>query len=627
MRLNYVRIENFRNFRFCEVQLGENIVLVGENKAGKSNFIQALRLVLDPSMSDIERRLTAQDFWDGIEPFQNNQISITLQFTDFGNDPNPDYLPLSLLNGDCIITTAPEPIAQLTYLYANVQQLDSPEQSRFEDYDFKIYPGNNIDKEFKNIRKLRENIPLMLISAIRDIANDNRVWSRSPLSRLIELTELDSKQLEPFAEKVKAVSDDVLELEPLTELQTEIQSRLNSMVGELYTINPELGLNATTVAALEKDLRLFADGEKHRALDRSSLGLQNALYLALLALFLEKQEVRRSKNKERFLPIVALEEPEAHLHPHLQRLVFDDYLNTARNRRQPVIISTHSPHLACSSPINDLVLLRETINEGTDAKSAFQYTSNLSSRKKKDLDRFLDITKSEMLFSKGVLFVEGDVEVILVSEFARILNKPLDKFGISVINVYGTNFSIITDLAFHLGIPFAVLTDGDPKQNYTGLRRGIDILLNIIDSETRDRLSEKYNDGNTELVRRYLRRQGVFVNKWTLEPTLFEAGLENELKQTFLDLGEEMGQSVRAGANHIDVYLTNPTEENMMNILTSIADTRWGKGRFAHRLVGHIISKAEILPTQAQKDQLVPAYIQNAVNYLISKVISQRANI
>ena len=627
MRLNYVRIENFRNFKLCEVFLGQNIVLVGENKAGKSNFIQALRLILDPSMPDTERRLTAQDFWDGIEAFKGNRISIMLQFTDFASDPNPDYLPLSLLNGDCIVETTPEPVAQLTYIYENTKELEKPEQSGFEDYDFKIFQGNNVDSEFKNIRKFRENIPLILISAIRDIANDNLAWSKSPLSRLIELTELKSDQLEPFAKKVKAVSDDVLTLDPLTELQTEIQSRLSSMVGELYTINPELGLNATTAAALQKDLRLFADGGKHRTLDRASLGLQNALYLALLALFLEKQEIKRSKNKERFLPIIALEEPEAHLHPHLQRLVFDDYLNAARNRRQPVIISTHSPHLACSSPVNDLVLLRETVDNGTDIRSAYQYISSLSPRDKKDLDRFLDITKSEMLFAKGVLFVEGDVETILVSEFARIMNKPLDKYGISVVNVYGTHFSIVTNLAFHLGIPFAVLTDGDPKQNYTGLKRGIDILLNIIGDGIHNRLVEGYASGKTKLIQRYLRRRGVFVNEWTLEPTLIEAGLADELRQTFVDLGAEIGQNVQAGANHIDAYLGSPTEENMEKILTAIADTRWGKGRIAHRLVIHITDKADGILLQEQKNQLVPKYIQNAINYLISQVTNLRVTI
>ncbi len=122
MRIHYVRIENFRNFKLCEAYFGQNIVLVGENKAGKSNFLHALRLILDPTMSDSERRLSAEDFWDGIEPFKNNQIKVSIQLAGFTNDPHPDYLPLSLLTGDCIVETTPESIAQLTYIFLNAKQ-------------------------------------------------------------------------------------------------------------------------------------------------------------------------------------------------------------------------------------------------------------------------------------------------------------------------------------------------------------------------------------------------------------------------------------------------------------------------------------------------------------------------
>ncbi|MGA7192154.1 MAG: AAA family ATPase [Anaerolineales bacterium] len=626
MRIHYVRIENFRNFKFCEAYLGQNIVLVGENKAGKSNFLHALRLILDPTMSDAERRLSGEDFWDGIEPFKGNQIKITIQLAGFTGDPQPDYLPLSLLTGDCIVETTPESIAQLTYVFLNAKQIDHPELSGFDDYDFKIYAGKNENNEFKNIRKLRENIPLTLISAIRDIASDNRTWSRSPLRGLIELTNLETKQLEPFAEKVRDVSDDVVELQPISDLQKEIRARLNKMVGDLYSINPELGLNATTPSALEQDLRLFADGDKRRTLDRASLGLQNALYLTLLALFLEKQEVKKAKNKERYLPIVALEEPEAHLHPHLQRLVFNDYLESARNRKQPVIISTHSPQLASSAQISDLAIIRETKHNGSEIRAAYNFTSKLTERELKDLDRFLDITKSEMLFSKGVLLVEGDVEVLLIGEFLRALDVSFDKSGISIINVYGTNFTLIANLAFQLGIPFAILTDGDPEQKFNGIQRGLQIIEKITDSKIFNKLVIKYETGKQEVVKEYLAQRGVFINKWTIETTLIDAGLHNELKLVFNELGDEMNMEVKAGANHIDSYLDAPTVENMKKILNSIADSRWGKGRFAHRLVKHISEKVAVtLPEDRSK--LIPLYIRESIMYLVNKVKEQTVSI
>lgn len=66
MHISCMRIENFRNFHIVDVPLGENAVIVGENKIGKSNLLYALRLVLDPSLPDSARQLKDEDFWDGL---------------------------------------------------------------------------------------------------------------------------------------------------------------------------------------------------------------------------------------------------------------------------------------------------------------------------------------------------------------------------------------------------------------------------------------------------------------------------------------------------------------------------------------------------------------------------------
>src|SRR5260221_5394727 len=72
-----LRVQNYRNFRAVDCALGPHVVLFGENAAGKSNLIRALRLVLDPDLPDSERRLDADDFWHGIDPFRGNEVSIS----------------------------------------------------------------------------------------------------------------------------------------------------------------------------------------------------------------------------------------------------------------------------------------------------------------------------------------------------------------------------------------------------------------------------------------------------------------------------------------------------------------------------------------------------------------------
>lgn len=66
MRLSRIAIKNFRNFKHLDVQLGEHAVVLGENKVGKTNLLFALRLILDPTLSDSQRRLRQEDFWDGL---------------------------------------------------------------------------------------------------------------------------------------------------------------------------------------------------------------------------------------------------------------------------------------------------------------------------------------------------------------------------------------------------------------------------------------------------------------------------------------------------------------------------------------------------------------------------------
>jgi putative ATP-dependent endonuclease of the OLD family len=67
MHLSRIKICNFRNFSELDVKLAGNVVVVGENRVGKSNLIYALRLIFDPTIPDSARQLRMADFWDGLE--------------------------------------------------------------------------------------------------------------------------------------------------------------------------------------------------------------------------------------------------------------------------------------------------------------------------------------------------------------------------------------------------------------------------------------------------------------------------------------------------------------------------------------------------------------------------------
>lgn len=126
------------------------------------------------------------------------------------------------------------------------------------------------------------------------------------------------------------------------------------------------------------------------------------------------QEFERKVKKNALVStIVAIEEPEAHLHPHLQRVLFRYFLR----REHSVIVTTHSPHIASVTPLESLVVLRADVTNGSSASGTCQL--HLTEWERHDLQRYFDVTKAEMVFSKGVVLVEGIAEQFLVNAFAE----------------------------------------------------------------------------------------------------------------------------------------------------------------------------------------------------------------
>ncbi len=122
----------------------------------------------------------------------------------------------------------------------------------------------------------------------------------------------------------------------------------------------------------------------------------------------------------------------------------------------------------------------------------------------------------------------------------------------------------------------------------------------------------------------YLRLWRIFVNQWTFEASLLESGLGPILKGVFLELGDEIDVKVKAGCNWVDACISDPSDTNISGFLNAVADARWGKGRFAHRLLRHIRERTDGLASQEARTAMVPKYIQEGIDCLITAVESER---
>jgi putative ATP-dependent endonuclease of the OLD family len=200
MYLSRIAIENFRNFSDFDVALDGNVVIVGENRVGKSNLLYALRLIFDPTLPDSARQLRMADFWDGVgQPDAHDVISAFVEIKDFEGD-----LDVLAVLTDYRLDDDPETV-RLTYEFRPKAELDG-DPTTDDDFEFVCYGGNSGAKSFGY--DLRRRIALDLLPALRDAEGDLATWRRSPLRPLVEkaFATVADDQLEAVAKAIEAAT-------------------------------------------------------------------------------------------------------------------------------------------------------------------------------------------------------------------------------------------------------------------------------------------------------------------------------------------------------------------------------------------------------------------------------------
>lgn len=576
MRLSRIQIRNFRNFKTLDVEVGRHLVIVGENKVGKSNFLHALRLVLDPSLPDSARRLRIDDFWDGSKPLDDKAtITISVDLTDFQD--NEGHIAVL---GDYLIAPSPM-VARLTYAFFPKPELDAPPKKE-SDYDFAVY-GKDDPTCLVSNHEVRSRFPLDVLPALRDAEADLANWRRSPLRPLLDTVSggMDDQIKANLAEAISEATAAVTSTSEVAALGKSITDMLIGIAGSKHSVSASLSFAPTDTDRLLRTLRLFVENGT-RSISEASLGSTNLIYLALKLLEIEHEVTENTRGHS----LLAIEEPEAHLHPHVQRRVFRSFLrprvhqpsvgNDDPNGDRTVILTTHSPHIASVAPLNSLIVLRSSgVPNETDARSAMR--AGLTTTEVEDLERYLDVTRGELLFAKGVILVEGEAETYLVPAFAKALGYDLDELGISVCSVAGTNFLPFVKLLGKnsLWIPSSIITDEDPILGKPPLAYNrVLSLVSVIDPEY------EYSDDTATLFDE-ARADGVFVTDHTLEVAIFKCGRKVSVTTTIEQLSRNKKARQRAAS-----WRDNPGSVDIKRMLADIEAI--GKGRFAQRLASRI---------------------------------------
>jgi putative ATP-dependent endonuclease of OLD family len=255
------------------------------------------------------------------------------------------------------------------------------------------------------------------------------------------------------------------------------------------------------------------------------LGSNNLLFMACELLLLAQED---EGNK-----MLLIEEPEAHLHPQRQLRVMKTLQEQAAEKGIQIIVTTHSPNLASAVDLENIVFI--------NANRAFSMAKEKTKLEEPDyrfLQRFLDVTKANLFFARGVMIVEGDAENILIPTLAKLIGRDFTENGVSIVNVGGVGFRRYARIFLRmdierdgvLGIPVACLTDLDVMPDCAPV-----IIGKIKEEEDwpsisprRWRAKRDFGDGNPLDVYRENKRSKAneqfvrtFVSdEWTLEYNL-----------------------------------------------------------------------------------------------------------
>ncbi|MDP4010089.1 MAG: AAA family ATPase [Candidatus Shapirobacteria bacterium] len=497
MYLSRLKIKGFRGIVSCSFDFKSGVnVLIGENASNKSAVIDALRLLY--CLGDPQR-----DIWVKDEDFNVNletntkveKISIEYEFSDMSVKQKGALYEYLILG-----KTESEDLCKFTLEYQ--QRKDgSIITEYFSGTDPEQKPGGDTFSIFQHY----------YLDALRDSTHMLLNNKKNILGKLLSRTISRSGSENEFQTIINTANKGLLARNEISQTRHNINENLRGIFKRVESSNVGLRIDSSRIDYIMNTIKpylphnLAIEDSPGFQIGQNSLGFNNLIYFAVVL-----GDIRERKKIEKLYHFALLiEEPEVHLHPQLQLNLYR-FLEDNLSGNTQLFLTTHSPTLTSKVPLSSLNLIAKNCvwnmencfldrssenikKDGTNLTDA-----NFKTEKNK-VERYIDVTRSQMFFSKAIIFVEGISEEMLVHKLCKKLGFELEDFQIELVNVNGVSFYPFihffnsSSASKRLPQPILILTDDDRYPNSKNKKYSFNKLISK--EEILDNLVSKIESG------------------------------------------------------------------------------------------------------------------------------------
>lgn len=457
--------------------------LIGENDSGKTTVIDAIKLVL-LTQSNEYIRPTDDDFYIDISGETATEFRIECVLTDFNANEAKNFIEY------LDIQREGSKIAYSMHLFYKAWK----EKNRIFS---QLRVGDAVDGVIMDGRA-RELLKTVYLKPLRDAEREMSSGRNSRISQILlghpVFSQQDSHKLIDILKEANQNIEEYFSEGDGKEILSTIKGTLDAFNESNDTSKVQFETSEYKLKSILESLSLDVSEI------RPGLGELNLLFMAAELLLLKHDD-------NGGLRLALIEELEAHLHPQAQMRLISYLQNEYNESGAQIIVSTHSTILASKINLKNIVLIKNGIGYDLSyGKTGLEKGDYLF------LQRFLDTSKANLFFAKGIIMVEGDAENILIPILAEIIGLPLEKYGISVVNVGSTAFLrysriLIRSDQSSVNIPVSIITDCDIRPEY----KEEDGSFNTKLGETEEQIKHKEQYYSVGTIK------GFIAPRWTLE--------------------------------------------------------------------------------------------------------------